>query len=80
MERYLLNAEQIAVIRARCLEIVPTLDEQDAINHRPDKQQLIDQASDTYCNDEIEIDDHAVALCPSDDGCWVAAWLWVHYT
>jgi hypothetical protein len=30
-----------------------------------------------YCNDDIEIDD-ITRVSPTDDGCWVQAWVWVH--
>lgn len=37
---------------------------------------LISQARAQYCNDDIEIDDEP-ELSETDDGAWVAAWVWV---
>lgn len=37
---------------------------------------LIERARELYGTDDIEIDEGA-ALSPTDDGCWVAAWVYV---
>ena len=36
----------------------------------------IAQAREQYCSDDIEIDDKT-RVSPTDEGCWVQAWLWV---
>lgn len=36
----------------------------------------IESARNTYCNDEINIDDDAM-VSVGDDGVWVEAWVWV---
>lgn len=36
----------------------------------------IQQARDTYANDELEIDDEPLVSI-ADDGVWVGAWVWV---
>ena len=37
---------------------------------------VIEEARDTYCNEEIEIDDEP-DLSIADGGVWVSAWVWV---
>lgn len=40
------------------------------------QEQAIELARDEYQDDDIQIDDNA-ALSQSEDGVWVAAWVWV---
>lgn len=37
---------------------------------------FIQEARNQYASDEIEIDEEP-KTSPSDEGCWVAAWVWV---
>jgi hypothetical protein len=41
-----------------------------------DSTKDVERARELYANDELEIDDNAI-ISQADDGCWVAAWVWV---
>lgn len=43
-----------------------------------EQEKFVAAAKDTYGNDDCEIDSNA-ALSRTDDGCWVAGWLWLTY-
>lgn len=47
-----------------------------AIQNREQYPGLIQTARDTYCTDDIEIDDHPV-LSITDSGAWINAWVFV---
>lgn len=41
-----------------------------------DHDGTIEAARANYCNDDLEIDDTPL-LSPTENGCWVSAWVWV---
>ena len=43
----------------------------------PSNDDYRDQAVATYADEETQIDPHA-KVSASDDGAWVAAWVWVN--
>lgn len=57
-------------------ELRKTIREQDMINGKVDRAAFVKVARNEYVTDEVEIDDEP-ELSPSEDGCWVAAWVWV---
>lgn len=75
MMRYLLDDAQLRIIRQRCPELVAHLDDTDALCNDPRRDDAIGLARE-QTDDDLEIDDEP-ELSPSDDGVWVAAWIWI---